>query len=128
MATDAKTLLALGRHFVAADASIADMLELALLVQISQQVNPNMATDANSLLAAYKCYQCGETSLAQQLKLALLAQIYTGLAGGGGGGVTQVYSGNYGGVAPVFVPAGATAIAIDTSNGTQWNYYSNAWH
>jgi hypothetical protein len=61
----------------------------------------------------------------------LLKRIAGGIAnggGGGGGGTTEVYAGNYGGAAPGFVPAGSAAIATDTSNGTQWNYYSGSWH
>jgi hypothetical protein len=52
----------------------------------------------------------------------------TNNGGGGGGGTTQVFAGNYGGGQPNFTPTTSTAIAIDTSNDTQWNYYSGAWH
>lgn len=44
------------------------------------------------------------------------------------GGSAQVFSGNYAGIAPTFTPTTSVAIAIDTSNGTQWSYYSGAWH
>lgn len=62
--------------------------------------------------------------------LIIIAQLLCEIneSGGGTGSGVQVYSGNYSGVAPVFVPSTSPAIAIDTSNGTQWNYYSGGWH
>ena len=48
--------------------------------------------------------------------------------GGGGGGTTELYAADYSGVAPVFTPAGSVAIATDTVTGTQWVYFSGAWH
>jgi hypothetical protein len=40
----------------------------------------------------------------------------------------QQFSGNYSGSAPNVTPTAATAIAIDTSNGSLWTWYSSAWH
>lgn len=61
----------------------------------------------------------------------LLKRIAGGIANGGGGGGgsnNEVYSGDYGGVAPGFTPSGSVAIAIDVNTGTQWNYYNGGWH
>jgi hypothetical protein len=57
--------------------------------------------------------------------IALLNQIVTNGAAGGG---TQVFAGDYGGVAPLFTPATAAAIAFDTVTGAQWNYYNGQWN
>lgn len=46
-----------------------------------------------------------------------------------GGAVSGgVPSGNYGGGPPNFTPTTASAVAIDSSNGTLWEYYNGAWH
>jgi hypothetical protein len=39
-----------------------------------------------------------------------------------------VASGNYGGGQPSFTPSSGGALALDTSNGTLWKWYNNAWH
>ena len=51
--------------------------------------------------------------------------ILQGAGSGGGGGVP---SGNYAGAQPNFTPSTDSALAIDTSNGALWEYYSGAWH
>lgn len=48
-------------------------------------------------------------------------------AGSSGGGTGATF-GNYAGGVPNFTPAGGTGLAVDTSNGTLWMYYSGAWH
>lgn len=40
----------------------------------------------------------------------------------------QGFFGNYAGSQPNVTPTAATAVGFDTSTGTQWNWYSNAWH
>lgn len=45
-----------------------------------------------------------------------------------GGGSQEVFSGNYTGGTPPFTPSVAQAIAIDTSNGRQWQWYSSSWN
>lgn len=67
-----------------------------------------------------KCYLCLGVSIADAIKIALLVQ--TAVNG------TGLYSGDYGGIAPVFVPSSTTAIAFDTTTGTQWNWFEGAWH
>jgi len=58
---------------------------------------------------------------------ALLLQLLCSISEGGAAG-SGLYSGNYSGVAPGFTPTQTTAIAFDTITGTQWNWYSSAWH
>lgn len=49
-------------------------------------------------------------------------------ATGGGGGSSGISSGNYAGGQPNFTPTSTPWLAIDTSNGTLWEYYGGAWH
>lgn len=62
----------------------------------------------------------------------LLVKILNALNGGSGGatnGGIQGASANYSGSAPSFTPAANTlGIAVDTSNGRLWLYYSGGWH
>lgn len=51
-----------------------------------------------------------------------------GGGGGGGGTVGSVVFGNYAGGQPTFTPAAGVGLAVDTSNGTLWQFYNNAWH
>lgn len=48
---------------------------------------------------------------------------WTVFSGGGGGGVVFAGAG-----APAFSPAATSAVYFDTSTGTQYNWYSGAWH
>ena len=60
---------------------------------------------------------------------AILLQLACNIASGGGpGGAQQVFSGNYGGGEPSQTPTADEAIAIDTSTGDLWKWYSGAWH
>lgn len=87
-----------------------------------------MATCDLSTLLADACAS-GFTELNEQQFRAVALQLACDIsAGGGGGGGGSVFSGNYGGVAPVIVPTTTAAIAIDTSDGTVWYWYSGAWH
>lgn len=61
-------------------------------------------------------------ALWRAVELQLLCEITTG---GSGASFT---AGDYGGGAPSFTPSGSTAIAVDTSNGTLWLWYSGNWH
>lgn len=45
-----------------------------------------------------------------------------------GGGSQEIFSGNYAGTTPPFTPSVAQAIAIDTSSGRQWQWYSASWN
>lgn len=82
-----------------------------------------MACDAQTLATAAKCLEC----LSEKQLLAIIVQL-TCEGGGGGGGLQYVFSGNYGGGVPTDVPIAAAAVAYDTSNGTQWGWYSGSWH
>jgi hypothetical protein len=57
--------------------------------------------------------------------LMIIAAYGASSGGGGGGGATF---GNYAGGQPNFTPSGGTGLAVDTSNGTLWEYYSGSWH
>lgn len=59
---------------------------------------------------------------------ALVLQLLCNLTGGSSGGSFALYSGNYSGGQPTVTPTATTALAFDTSTGTQWNWYSGAWH
>lgn len=65
------------------------------------------------------------------MALAMASGRVCGTGGSGPSNVVfqyQVFSGNYGGQVPNFTPSTATAIAIDTSNGAQWDWYNGSWH
>lgn len=59
----------------------------------------------------------------RELLVKILNLLRSGTVGGG-----QMFSGNYAGGPPTDVPSGDTAIAFDTSDGTQWDYYGGQWH
>ena len=86
-----------------------------------------MTCDATTLLAAATDAQYTNIGSIQQMALQtyLLCQLTNS---GGGGGSTQVFAANYGGVAPATTPTTTSAIAVDTSTGTVWYWYSSAWH
>jgi hypothetical protein len=89
-----------------------------------------MACDADTLLTAACESQIGCITSDITLLIItaqLLCEINEG-GGGGGGGGQYVFEGNYGGGVPTDSPTVSAAIAFDTSTGTQWNWYSNAWH
>jgi len=87
-----------------------------------------MACD-KSALEASACDN-GFTQVAgnEQQFRALVLQLLCELTGGSGSGGFALYSGDYSGIAPGFSPTATTAIAFDTVTGTQWNWYSSAWH
>ena len=58
----------------------------------------------------------------------LLVKILNALNQGAGGGGTGATFGNYAGGQPTFTPASGIGLAVDTSNGTLWEYYNGAWH
>ena len=88
-----------------------------------------MATscDPNSLAQSARCFKCLAPETLLEIQVMLLCQVLNG-AGGGGSSGGGVFSGNYAGGQPNFTPTTTTAIAIDTSNGTQWNWYNNTWN
>lgn len=75
------------------------------------------------LADAAKCY-CFDAVTQKKVEAYLLYQIVL-TGGGGGGGAT---CGNYAGGEPDFTPATGCGVAIDTSDGRIWWYYSGAWH
>ncbi len=60
----------------------------------------------------------------EQMFRAILLQLACNLSEGGAG----LQCGNYSGGAPTFTPSGSCGVALDTSNGALWYYYSSAWH
>jgi len=107
----------------------AQLLRITLLKQLLTLMDPMASTDNSALLDEGKCFACYGMSIPDVLELALLKLIYDLAAAGGGlGGADEIFSGNYGGGVPTDVPTTTQAIAFDTSNGTQWNYYSGTWH
>jgi len=86
----------------------------------------SVTCNATALATAGKCFTGMNPIQQGAVIIYLLCQISA--TGGGGGGSSNVTSGDYGGGQPDFTPATDTAIAIDTSNGTIWSWYSNSWH
>lgn len=90
------------------------------------------ATDYQSLLSSANvaCYANQPVGIQRVLELALLQIIANNISGSGGNSSgIQGGSGNYGGGQPTFTPAaGNLGVAVDTSNGQLWLYYSGGWH
>ena len=68
---------------------------------------------------------CLSGNVREAFELELLRQLAASSSGGIGGGV---FAGDYGAGQPTFTPTTNAAIAFDTSNGTQWNWYSGVWN
>lgn len=84
-----------------------------------------MAATAQSLMNT--AVSLGYLALSDRdLRECLLVAAQSG--GGGGGGNTQSFFNNYAGGTPTDTPTGTTAFAVDTSNGTFWEYYLGQWH
>lgn len=130
MATDAQSLLSIVAHFAATgNVSGVHLLRLALLKQIAHALNPMADTTAQGLLSQANVGGWAATSnasMADLLELALLS-IIAGSVSGGGGGIPQIISGNYGGLQPTPTPSGP-AIFYDTSGGQLWIYNGTTWN
>lgn len=89
-----------------------------------------MNCSPQSLANAARCFQsCLTAGQLDAVETYLSCQIANS-GGGGGGGATQVFLGNYGGVAPGFSPTTSPVIAFDTSTGppyTMWVWNGSAW-
>lgn len=108
------------------EVSIGQLMKLVLLSNILTASNPMAATDPQSLFEYGKCFACYGLSAYDIMELALLDQIAQA-GGGGGGSPSPVICGAYGGQ-PTFTPSTGCGVAIDTSDGTIYWYYSGAWH
>lgn len=84
--------------------------------------------DPKSLLAAAVNAGYMDYSIKEQFAVETYLTCQIAAGGGGGGGGSGATFGNYGGGQPNFTPAGGTGLAVDTSNGTLWEYYNGAWH
>lgn len=79
MATDAQTLMTQAQCYMcAAQMSIFQAMEIALLAQISVTHNAANDVTAQGLITAGVCYQCGgQLSTAETMIIVLLKQIAT---------------------------------------------------
>lgn len=83
-----------------------------------------MASSAQTLITA--AYAAGFDALSNRDLMECL--LYSASNFGGGSGAGGVFSGAYGvGQPPNFTPSTSAAIATNTSDGVQWNWYSGAW-
>jgi hypothetical protein len=80
--------------------------------------------NVQTLLKNAACFACLSPGEWEILELQLLCEIQNSSGGTGSGAVC----GNYTGGQPNFTPASGCGIAIDSSNGTVWYYYSGSWH
>jgi hypothetical protein len=89
-----------------------------------------ISCDPSTLAQQAKCFKCLGPGIATLLEVQVYLLCNLVNAGAAGSGATQVFAGNYGGASPAaFVTVTTTAaIAFDTSNGTQWNYYNGVWN
>lgn len=85
-----------------------------------------MATcNISSLLSQNACFM----ELNEKAQWTIIAALLCSISSSGGGsGAVYVYANNLAGATPTDTPATSAAIQFDTSNGTQWNWYNNAWH
>jgi hypothetical protein len=88
-----------------------------------------MQLTCDQLEAAAATYACLPRATQLPALIYLASQIIAN-GGTGGGGATQVFSGNYGGYPnlPPFSPTVSAAIAIDTVDGNQTQWYNGSWH
>jgi len=59
--------------------------------------------------------------------LQIIAQLTCEAAEASAAAMGDMRAANYGGVAPVWVPAGTLGVAVDTVTERIWWYYSGAW-
>lgn len=89
------------------------------LAAIIYLLNTNNMT-ANQIQAAATSYSMMPD------KMAAIIYLLANASGGGSG--TGATFGDYGGGQPSFTPSSGVGLAVDTSNGTLWQYYNSAWH
>jgi hypothetical protein len=77
-------------------------------------------------MTAGECFTCLQGGQRDVVIIQLLCEILAA-GGGGGGGLQYVFSGT-GNPTGVVFPVAAAAIYFDTNDGTQYNWYSSAWH
>lgn len=71
----------------------------------------------------YETYASGTTPAMGDTKRMLLVKLALSASGLG----VQIYSGS-GSPVGVVTPTSAVAVYFDTDDGTQYNWYSSAWH
>ena len=70
---------------------------------------------------------CINSCIPPGFQLAVLIYLASQIAANGGTGSGATFA-DYGGGAPTFTPSAGTGLAVDTSDGTLWEYYNGAWH
>jgi len=85
-----------------------------------------MACDKSSLETSACSNGFAQAAQNEQQFRALVLQLLCEINGGGSS--SAIYHGDYDGGEPPFSPTVETAIAFDTENGQQWNFYDGVWH
>jgi len=85
-----------------------------------------MACDLSALETSACSNGFSKAALNEPQFRALVLQLLCEISGGENS--FALYSGDYSGGQPTVTPTVATAIAFDTSTGTQWNWFSGSWH
>ncbi len=100
-----------------------DAMEVVLLCAILDG-ETGMACDPQTLISQANCLLCTvPPGMWEAIKVSLLCQIAAAGGGGGGGSSIECTVG-----IPATTPASACALAIDTSDGTIYEWYGGAWH
>lgn len=86
-----------------------------------------MDCDPQSLVVAASAFMA-KLSQAQMDGIETYLSCQIANSGGGGGGLTEVYNGNYGGASPPIVPTAPAAIADDLDSPYKhWIWNGSAW-
>ena len=125
MACDPQTL-ATNAKCLAAKFSRTELQAIRIYLWCAYLNGETVSCDPQTLATASAC-------LLEKLSRGDMDAIETNLAcaiaaGGGGGGSAGVTAADYGGGEPSFTPATDGAVAIDTSNGRIWWWYSGIWN
>lgn len=127
MACDPQTLISNAQCWLACGSNaLNDAFEIALLCAI-RDGDTSLACNPQALIAQAECLlSCLPAGSFGAVRLGILCEIAQN--GTGGGGETQVFAGDYSGVAPPFSPIASAATAYDTVTEGEWHWYSGAWH
>jgi len=100
------------------------MIWYAVLAALSDVANGDpVPTDTNEIIDEARCLsQCIPPGF---LPYAILAAV-SNISGGGGGGAAGAIPCTIG--IPVAAPSSSCALAIDSNDGTIYEYYNGAWH
>lgn len=106
-----------------APGDMGEMVEMALLQLIAKELNPMAVTDPRQLLATSECFSCYGMSQTQLIRIGLLLQLLQSISGG-----VSCMSADVG--PPTFTPTLPCTLYhyTDTTDGTLYTWYDNAWH